>query len=227
MKTIINLLLIVVTLILFSACKKDGFSTVPLSSLKIGNYITGGTAAKLRGVYSSSISNNSNLNYGILPGSQELYIYPLADSLRPYYHVNHKEVLAEGQSYSLFLGGTPSDVKSVFIAEAWPKSDSNVRVRILNFSPGSPSVNITLSTSTSVMEFSNVNFGQLTSFKPYTKTGNAPAYTFQVRNSLTNAVIASHTLSSALVAGYNNFTLVLRGVVGGSPAAAVSRVLHN
>lgn len=227
MKTIINLLLLAATLIWFSACKKDGFSTVPLSSLKIGNYVTGGTAAKLRGVYSSRISTNSNMDYGRIPGSQDLYIYPEADSLKPYYHGNNNIVLAEGASYSLFLGGTPSDVKSIFIAEAWPKSDSNIRVRILNFSPGSPAVNITLSTSTGVMEFSNVSFGQLTGFKPYTKIGNAPAYTFQVRNSLTNAVIASHALSSALVAGYNNFTLVLRGVVGGTPAAGVSRVLHN
>lgn len=228
-KTEICLLFVIMLLLLLVAnsCKRDSFSTVPLASLKIGNYVTGGTTAKLRGVYSTTIANNANSNFGALPGSQDFYIYPIEDSLHPYYYGNHKEVLDAKQSYTLFLGGTPSDIRTLFIPENWPQPDSNIRVRILHFSPGGPAITITLSTSPDVAEFSPIEFGQVTGFKAYTKKKPAPAYLFQVRNSATNAVLSTHTLSSTLVASYNNFTLVFRGIVNGSPAAGVSRVLHN
>ncbi|MBB5437283.1 hypothetical protein HDC92_000951 [Pedobacter sp. AK017] len=210
-----------------SSCKKDNFTTTPLASLKIVNTVTGGTPAKLRGVFSTTINNNSNSNFGRLTGTQDLYVYPVADSLRPYYNNNQTISLDAQESYTLFLGGTPVAVTSLFVHENWAQRDNNIRIRFLNFSPGSLAVKVNLATSVDVPEFSDVAFGQLTEFKAYTKAVANSSYQFQVRNATTNVLIASFTMSVENVAAFNNATLVFRGVISGSPAPGISNVIHN
>lgn len=209
-----------------SSCKKDNFTITPLASLKIVNTVTGGTPAKLRGVFSTTINNNSNSNFGRLTDRQDLYVYPITDSLRPYYN-NQSINFDARESYTLFMGGTPAAVTSLFVHENWAKQDNKIHIRFLNFSPGSAIVKVNLTTSLDIQEFSNVAFGQLTEFKAYTKAGTTPSYQFQVRNAATNALITSFTMNAANVAGFNNATLILRGNIGASPAAGITNVIHN
>jgi hypothetical protein len=224
MKHIFVLPLIII--IWCSSCKKDDFTTTPLASLNIVNTVVSGTPIKMRGEPNTIINNNINSNFGMLAGSRDLYVYPEVDSLLPYYH-NSSINFEVQESYTLFLGGMPTAISSLFVHENWTKQDNNIRIRFLNFSPGSPSVKVNLVTSIDIEEFSNVAFGQLTEFKAYTKAGTNPSYQFQVRNALTNALITSFTMSAANVAGFNNATLVFRGVIGGSPASGISNVIHN
>ncbi|MBO9572970.1 MAG: DUF4397 domain-containing protein, partial [Chitinophagaceae bacterium] len=195
-------------LTLITSCKRDVINTTSLASLKIINAVTGGTQVKLRGVYSTIINNNSNRNFAVFPGYQDLYIYPEADSLHPYYHGNNKVVMETQQCYSLFLGGTPTDVTSMLIHDNWEmKQDSSIRVRFVNLSPGSPAISVNLTTSTNVNEFSNIAFGQISDFKPYSKVSNNTEYTFEFRNAITNELITTYTNYDYLFA-YNHFKLV-------------------
>ncbi|MBO9571879.1 MAG: hypothetical protein J7497_06680, partial [Chitinophagaceae bacterium] len=177
MKQIICLLLCVA---FYTSCKRDDFTTTPLASLKIINTVAGGTEVKLRGEPITIINNNSNRNFALLTGNQDLYIYPVADSLHPYYHGNNKIVMEAQQMYSLFLGGTPDAVNSLLIHEKeLMEQDSNIRIRILNYSPGGPPINVSLSTSSDINEFSNIAVGQITNFKPFSKAGTNTEYTLE------------------------------------------------
>ncbi|MBO9571702.1 MAG: DUF4397 domain-containing protein, partial [Chitinophagaceae bacterium] len=148
-------------LTLITSCKQDVLTTTPLASLSITNTIVGGADAKLRGEPLTTIYNNGTGYFSLLTGSQDLYVYPQADSLHPYYHSNNKEMMNAGQIYSLFLGGTLDAVTSLLVHEnEFTERDNNIRVRIVNLSPGCPPINVSLSTSTSVNEFSEIDFAE-------------------------------------------------------------------
>ncbi|SMC44174.1 DUF4397 domain-containing protein [Pedobacter africanus] len=219
-------ILLLLNMLLIS-CKKEGVVSTPLASLNIVNAVTGGTDVKLRGVPSYTFLNNGFSFLSVLPGKQDLYIYPVTDSLRPYYHGNNQVVMDAGQSYSLFLGGTPDAVSSLLVHETYTKQDNNIRVRFLNLSPGGPAINVTLASSPAVNEFLNIGYKQISEFKAFTKSGTDPTYNFEVRNAVTNEIIATFTLYPYIVTGFNKVTLVLGGILGGSPEPGLTFVLHN
>lgn len=211
-----------------SSCKKDQIEIKSLASIKVVNAIAGGTSAKM-GSRATTVTNNNSMDFGLTPGLIDLYIWPTTDSLTPYYNssitVHGKEI------YSLFLGGTPANVDAVIIKESLPvRVDSTFGLRFINLSPGSPEVKVTLSTSNSVSEFGNVIYKSITDFKAYPAGVGNNSYTFQVRNASTNTVIASTTITGTSnttgIPRYKNVTLILRGIVGGTPSAGLSRVNH-
>ncbi|MBO9573683.1 MAG: DUF4397 domain-containing protein, partial [Chitinophagaceae bacterium] len=208
---------------------RDIATSIPLASLKVINIVSGGDAVKLRGVPHVTINNNGIEDYGILVSKQDLYIYPTADSLHPYFNGNNSKVELDAQQcYSLFLGGTPSEITPVLIHENWDmKYDGNIYVRVLNFSPGGPPITVNLSATPEVKEFSNIEYARWSDFKSFTKSSVNPSYQFEVRNANTDDLITTVTLSAFRVARFNHFTLVLRGIVDGSPAPGVTSVIHN
>ncbi|MBO9572569.1 MAG: DUF4397 domain-containing protein [Chitinophagaceae bacterium] len=212
----------------FSAsCKKDGVTTTPLASLNIINTIVGGSDAKLRSDNVANIYNNGSGYYSVLPGNPDLYVYPIEDSVNPYYHANKTVVMEAGQIYSLFLGGVTSQITSLLVHENdLAKQDDSIRVRILNFSPDAPPVNVRLSTLSDINEFSAIGFSEITDFKAYKKTGTNTEYTFEFRDANTDVLITSFTIYDYLF-GFNHFTLVMQGMVAGDPAPGVTFVFHN
>ena len=212
-------------------CKKDAVDSTPLSSITIANVVVGGGQAKL-GPYIAqiqNINNNAAMSFSLPAGTNQVYVWPVGDSLHPYY--NQPLTAAHNEIHSLFLTGTPSAVESVLIKETLPvHTDSTFGVRFINLSPGSPAVKITLSTSATVSEFGDVAYKEISAFKTYPAFAANTPYTFQVRNAATDALIASITMTGTAAATgiprFNNITLMLRGIVGGTPAAGVSRMNH-
>jgi hypothetical protein len=210
MKKIIFVLLIAVS---FTACKKSNIKTTPLTPLNITNAIVGGTTAKF-GSRATTISNNNYSNFALVAGANDLYIYPNADSLHPYYNESKFNV-SEGEIYSLFLTGTPAAVDAIKIKETIPfRTDSTAGIRFINLAPNTNAkpINITLATTATVNEVSALVYKNYTEFKTYPGLA-ASTYTFQIRNDTCaspKAPLATFSLSTSTVPRFANITVVIR-----------------
>lgn len=224
-----NHLFIFFAVLLFASCKKDEFQTTQTAALKVVNAIVGGTTARL-GSVTTNISNNGNANFDLHTGNPDIYVWPVGDSLNPYYNANKSVSVAEKDIFTLFLAGVPGAVESLLVKEDLStRTDSTMGVRFINLSPNSPAVNVTLATSTTINEFENIGYKGITEFKTYPADKVNSAYTFEVRFvNDPNVVIASLTMSGTNVPTYvpvfKNVTLVLVGLVGGAPALGLTRV---
>ncbi len=236
MKPLTQLTLLLLFIGIFVSCKKDVLETTPLASIRIINTVTGGSTARLNSA-STTISNNSSTvtgttgAFGLLPGNPDIYVWPTTDSLSPYYNSNKSVAVAEGDYFTLFLGGTPAVPEGILVKESWQNyTDSVVGIRFVNMSPNSTPVNVTLSTSTTTNQFSNVAFKDITDFKQFPATSNVTNYTFQVRRaSSPNTVLSSVSISlsgTSAIPRFKNVTIVFRGNIGGSPAPGITRVNH-
>ena len=194
---------------LFASCEKDEIKLASLASLNITNAIVGGTTAKL-GSNAAAINNNAFTQFALKAGDQMLYVYPSADSLHPYYS-DPKFAARQGEVYSLFLAGTPTAIDPIFLKENIPfRTDSTAGIRFINLAPNKPNLNITLSTSTTVNEVSNLTYKNFTEFKSYPGLATS-TYTFQVRDaSNPGTVLASQSFTAAQVPRFANITLVIR-----------------
>lgn len=213
MRKVYQLAAVLSTVIIFSSCKKDEIKITPLSSINITNAILGGISAKL-GSNAATISNNANTQFGLVAGQNNLYVYPSSDSAHPYY-TNDKFSTSQGEVYSLFLSGTPVAVDAVLLKETIPyRTDSTAGIRFINLAPNTSNkaLNITLSTTHTVNEVSNLAYKQLTDFTSYAGLYNS-TYTFQIRNDTSAAPkppLATFAFTAAQVPRFANITLVIR-----------------
>ncbi|MBO9683997.1 MAG: DUF4397 domain-containing protein [Flavisolibacter sp.] len=228
MKYINQLAVLLFLIIVLPSCKKDEHTDVPLATMRIANIVTGGTVAKLAGVSTTNINNNGSAYFGMFAGNPDIYVYPIDDSLHPYYHANKSVEMKENEYFTLFICGTPDTPESVLVKENYTfHSDSVGGIRFINLSPNSTPVNVTLSTNASVNEFENIAYKGITDFKLYPATSAITSYVFEVRAADNPAVIlASFTINTESVFRFLNATLVFRGLVGGSPAPGISRIVH-
>src|SRR2546421_5258721 len=115
---IVPMTMFVLAAIILTACKKDKVGLTPLASLNVTNAVVGGAIAKL-GSNATTVSNNNFAQFGLKAGENNLYVWPVGDSLHPYYN-EAKFSINEGEIYSLFLAGTPGAVEAIKIKETIP-----------------------------------------------------------------------------------------------------------
>ena len=225
MKKYFPLIVTVALTLIFSSCKKDEFQNRLLVGLRIVNTVTGGTTAKLNS-FTNNISNNltttAGINFSLEPGNPEINVWPINDTLKPYYNSSKAVAMSEGEYYTLFLGGTPAATEPILVKENYQNyEDSVMGVRFVNLSPNSTPLNVTLSTSTTTNEFAGVAYKSITDFKLFPATKNITSYVFQVRAAANpNTVLASVTISfsgTSAIPRFKNITLVFRGNVGAGP----------
>jgi hypothetical protein len=219
----IKISILLVPALICLSCKKEQSPILTQASLNIVNTIVGGDAVKM-GSNRVSVANNNYAHFGLITNDADIYIYPINDSINPYFHSNKSLDIETGGIYTLFLCGIAPAAEAIWVKEEIPYyADSSVGVRFINLSPNSKAVNITLSTSPSSNEFSNIAYKQITDFKKYPALASNTKCNFQVRNVGTNTIIASYDL---LIPRFKNVTLVLRGLVGASPSAGITLVNH-
>lgn len=209
------------------SCKRDLPELKPLTSVLIGNFVTGGTDVKING-FSNNVATNSFSNFVVKEGSSRLYIYPSNDSLHPYY--NNELATSRGDLNSFFIGGNSAQPDVLFIKEHIPyRIDSSAGIRFINLSAGGNAFNITLSSTPTVNEVTNLGYKQYTEFKSYPVLLTTVPYTFQIRDVATNSILASYSFNtfSNILPRFANITLVIRGLPFGSPALGVTRVNHD
>lgn len=223
----ISLTTLLLAALIFTACKKDKIETAKLTSLTVGNFKINGKQTRL----GSNATNINNLNtngtqMAVIAGENNLYFWPVGDSLNPYF-TQTKFASADREVYSVFLCGDTLTQRgeAVVIKENIPyRTDSTAGIRFINLSPNSTPLNITLSTSTTVNEVSDLAYKQYTDYKSYPGLYNS-AYTFQVRAANNpGTVLTTFSLTAAQVPRFANITVVIRGMVGGSPALGTTRV---
>jgi len=216
---------------MFLSCKKDEIETTPLTSFTMVNAVVGGAGVKLgnntttvANTSASANANTSGTQMSLLAGENDLYLWPVGDSLHPYF-VQNKFVSAGRETYSVFLCGLPGATEGIVIKENIPyRTDSTAGIRFINLSPNSTPLNITLSTSTTVNEVSNLAYKQYTDYKSYPGLYNS-AYTFQVRAAANpNTVLASFALTTVTVPRFANITVVIREMPGSPFRLRTTRV---
>jgi len=222
--------IILIIVISFSSCKKVSIATPEMAAFTIGNFVVGGTSVR-QGSIPILTTNNSSVSpvLGLIAGENNFYVWPIGDSLHPYY-TQSKFVCEANAVYTLFLHGPVAASEGFIVKENIPyRTDSTAGIRFINLSPNSTPLNITLSTSTSVNEVSNLAYKQYTEFKTYPALYNS-TYTFQVRDATTQAPAApraSFTFDATSIPRFANVTLVIRGMVGTTPAVGVTRMNND
>ena len=223
-----KLITLLCAIILMISCKKYKVESYPMTSLTAVNAVVGGAGMKI-GSQSVTIANNSFTQLSLFEGSNDLYVWPVADSLHPYYS-NSKFVTQDREMYSLFVFGQAGSTQGIIIKEEFPyRTDSTAGIRFINLSPNSTPFNITLSTSPTITEVSSLAYKQYTEFKSYPGLYNS-IYTFQIRDASTAAPatpLATVSLTSSSVPRFSNVTLVIRGLVGATPALGITRVNND
>jgi len=202
-----------------------------LASLNLINVsvILGPVKAKLtdkEGLYSlitATVPYNGYAVYGITASrSVPITVVSSTDTTNTVFNSELK--FNDGDIYSLFLTGQIGNVETIMIKENIPAfSDSLCGVRFINLSYNSNPVNITLTTTPEVAEFSNLTYKQISDFKTYPALSTNVSYSFQVRDAVTSNLLASFTLPTPR---FRAVTLTLTGVAGGSPALSVIRINH-
>lgn len=205
--------------------------TPSVGSLTIVNTVAGGTTIRL-GSLDATTNNNAIGNYVLNHGNPDIYVWPISDSSKPYFTSSKDVTIAAGDYYSLFLGGTTSSPVGEIVKDTYQNyNDSIFGVRFVNMVSNSPQLNITISTSPTVNQFSNLNYRGVTDFKTLDAQSVNASYTFQVRNASTNVIIASVTMSgtsvNTSVPRFKNVTFVFRGLIGGSGTLAPSIIRVN
>jgi len=226
MRRKINKLTLVLScgLLLFS-CKKDE-APRSVASLNVINVATGAGPIKVNA--SGNQVDWSNVTTTIAFGASSVYTIPEgnlsfngATTGNPNADLfNLSKTFKSGGLYTLFVVGETPNIETIFNEENYPSyPDSALAVRVVNASPNSAAINVTLATSTTINEFSNLTYKQQSEFKKYSaKPGvtNA-AFNFQIRN-MAGVILASYpfTATNLSQARFKGVTLVFRGLVGGT-----------
>jgi len=206
-----------------AACKKSGVAITPLASLNVVNASVNLGTVKANftgaGQYASatSIGYGANNSYSVRAGiTIPFTIVAVADTTQPVF--NAMLNLNGGGIYSLYLAGQSGSVDTLLVAETIPlHTDSSCGVRFINLSYNSNPVTVTLSTTPTTAEFSNISYKQSSAFKTYPAGAANGSYIFQVRDGATGNILSTYTL---IPPRFLNCTLVLKGMIGGTGANA-------
>lgn len=206
----------------FTACTKTSISSTsltPLSSLNVTNAVVGGSTLTLNVTNGQTVTNNSYAQFSLVAGQTKVNLFPAATPNTPYY--NQTLSMANGSYYSLFLSGASSSaIDATLINETYQNyTDSLCGVRFINLSPGSNPISVNLIGSVNGSEVTSLAYKAYTDFKQYPAKKTNTSYAFQIRDATTDNLITSYTLSTPY---FHNVTIVLRGLVNGTPAAGVT-----
>lgn len=218
-----NLLIFVSLVGLAFSCKKNEIPVHSSGSIVIVNAILNGKAVKF-GSNTTVISNNSYAYYNLPTGSPEIYLWPVGDSLNPYYTSNKDFVIEQGDIYSLYLAGSIASPNAILVKEFIPiRNDSTAGIRFINLSQYPSSLNITLASSPGTDELSSLSYKGITEFKSYPALYNS-TYTFQIRDVSTKEILTTYSFQPSTIPRFANVTLVIRGQSG---SIGVSRVNND
>lgn len=220
---IVGLCLILSYGMLLYSCQKDEHTNgdIGKSGLAKVNVIdavvTGGDVkvnVSPKEFYWNSLPNNQSAGGQVLGGFTlgRLFMVPAGqntvmqvvsvnDTTKMWY--NNTAQLSAGKVYSLYLSGTPGNIKSLLHEEAnfpasivrdavkpTPPTDSIVNIRFINLSPSVPKVDVKLVGKGNII--TNLTYQQFSDFKAYSATSAHEIYTIEIRRSSDQELIATY-----------------------------------
>jgi len=230
MKNIIKLILAVcVLLIVMSSCKKTETKSEPLASLNVITAVIGGGNVKLNTNEGDSAVAYNWKTFGIVP-SKEIRLYRTDNPSVIYF--KDTPVTENGGTYSVFLAGQGSTFEPIFLKENLPAfyRDSIFGVRIVNLSPNSTPINVTLESATGTNVFTGVAYKQVTGITTFpllnilaSQPERMKTINFQVRDAA-GTLLASYQLPPTANSTYarvsirdqrfKNISIVIKGLMG-------------
>lgn len=213
--------------ILLYSCQKDVhiIGDMAASGLAKVNVIdavvTGGNAkvnVSTKQIYWNSLPNNV-VNGGqvlgnLMPGrlfrvpadrNTVMQVVPVNDTTQMWY--NNITKLNAGKVYSLYLSGTPENIKALFheeidfpkyivrdVMKSTPSADSIVNIRFINLSPSGPKVDINIQEK-NTLEAKNLNYQAFTNFKTYPAKSGIESIKFEIRKSSDKSLVTTYDLS--------------------------------
>lgn len=228
MKYLSQSIIFLCAVVLITSCKKYKVETFSITSLTAVNAVVGGTPIKV-GSQAATIENNSFAHISLFEGSNDLYVWPVDDSLHPYFSYP-KFVTVNGEGYTLFVCGQVGNTEGVIVKDDVPlRRDSTAGIRFINLSPNSSPLYITLSTSPTINEVSSLAYKQYTEYKTYPGFYNSE-YTFEIRDAFSASPampLATYSMSTFDVPRFSNVTLVIGGLVDATPSLGITRVNND
>ena len=221
---------------LFS-CKKTTIGIRPLASVNLVNATVNLAGVKANfswegnkgGIqYYSQISTTvgyaTNYVYSVLAvPNVPLIVVSSADTTKTILQTSL--TFNNGGIYTLYFSGIVGAVDTLLVPESLPgHTDSTCGVRFINLSFNSKPILVTQSITPTVMEFNSLSYKQYSDFKDYPASPNNKAYTFQVRDGGTNALLGTYSFSAPC---FRNVTLAWVGQTGGSGTYAPKLIRVN
>ena len=229
MKKLTNILLIITAIAALSSCKKDAAVYTPSASLIVANAVVGGGTLTFNSL-ATTVNNNNFTLFPMSAGVDQINLFVAATpTISSVNYYNQPLTLANSDNYSLFLGGaSPVAIDPIVIKESYTNyADSLCGVRFINLSPNSNLISVNITGQPNGSEVTSLAYKAYSSFKQYPAKKTNTSYAFQIKDAGTGSTIASYTLNLAAVGPrFHNVTIMLRGLVGGSPAAGATLVTH-
>jgi len=240
MNKLFRLITIAFSASLFTACKKDSQEIKLTSTVNVIN-----AAVDIPGVKVNTSGGNiafstitqiaygaGQLNY-VPRTSTPVLIVKASDSTAS---LVNSTINFQGQVYSMYLVGQTPTIENFLVEETnfpfirqdviQPSSDSVVNVRFVNLSPNSVPIKVKINGAT-VNEVDNLPYKSISTWKAYTAKLATTNYSFQVRDAVTDALLASFTFSATGTNRFKNVALIIKGLQGtttGTNAYSVSAV---
>jgi hypothetical protein len=201
---------VLLLVVLAAACKKQEIETTPLASLQVTNAVVGGKDVQFNGYTTAPVAGYAAGAFGMLTGNQELKVFTVEAPNTVYYSKPFDFV--NGGVYSLFLGGLPTAVESIFIKDEIPeRKDDTFGVRLINLSPNSVPVSVNLSGEANGSLVATLAYKGITDFKSISAKATETSRTFEFRNAATGVLLKSIVVAVTTLPRYHNITLVLAG----------------
>ncbi|MGA6118306.1 hypothetical protein [Sphingobacterium anhuiense] len=244
MKTIFRIikffLIFLCGLFLYS-CQKDKVwqTEVGIAKVNVINAVVTGGNAKVnvspKEINWSNIRDNQALGgftlnrMFIVPTDRTtvFQVAPLSDTINMWY--NQVSQLSAGKVYTLYLSGTPTDLKTKFQEESnfpdyvirdagktTPVADSIVNIRFVNLSSSGPRLDINIQ-GKSTLEASNLDYQAFTEFKAYPANNGIYSIAFEIRKSSDKSLVATYDFN----ADFYRFKSVAVVIMGGYNTAGL------
>ncbi|HWW41460.1 hypothetical protein [Pedobacter sp.] len=213
MKMIFLSIMMLLSVLILASCKKQDIKLTPLASLLVTNAVSGGGNLVL-GTNAVPVYNNNFQTYGMLTGSREVKLLDTAVGINKVYY-NQTKDFVNGGMYSLFLGGTPAAVESVFIKEEnIPSHTADVfGARVINLVTGGAPISVNVQGSPNGSFVNSLAHKAISTFKDISSLAAEGDKVFEFRNAATGDLITSFTVPGYDLPRFRNITLVFAGSV--------------
>lgn len=226
MKYTNQLALLFITVLGFSSCKKDELKTYSIASLNVTTAVISGGNVKLNTNERDSAKAYNAKLFTINAGNSAIKLFPTRSPDTLYF--NGTQVTADRDIYSIFLFGQAPTFENILVKESIPAPypDSSIGVRVINLSPNSTPVNITLASDNTTNIVTSLAYKQITGFLKLPVLGSTTASqaTFQARDAVgtllasyaipLNNAVSTYPGISVRLSRFKNITLVIKGLQG-------------
>lgn len=205
------------------SCKRNDIIAPPTANILIANAVVGGATLTFNPL-TTTIGNNASASFPIYAGQSPVSLSNNAITPAASYY-NQTITTVDAGNYTLFLGGaSPLAVDPVLVTESYKNyTDSLCGVRFINLSPNSNPISVNITGNANGSEVTSLVYKAYSSFKQYPAKKINTTYSFQIKDGITGNLITSYTLTTPY---FHNVTIMLIGLVGGSPAAGATLVKH-